>query len=112
MTGILLVAHGADQGQTFWLAEGEALLIGRGLDSGTRLNDPCVARSHCRLACAEGKAILWDCGSKNGTWVNGKRVTQCELHPGDAIRIGETQLWFRWAEDEELKSTDPAQEEP
>jgi pSer/pThr/pTyr-binding forkhead associated (FHA) protein len=36
-----------------------------------------------------------DLGSNNGTFVNGRRVTQAELHDGDVIQVGFIDLRFR-----------------
>jgi pSer/pThr/pTyr-binding forkhead associated (FHA) protein len=38
--------------------------------------------------------VLEDLGSNNGTFVNGNRVTEAQLHDGDIIRIGETEVEF------------------
>src|SRR5438270_14067085 len=102
MTGLLLVTFGPDQGRRFALAEGETLVIGRGNDSGTRLTDPRVGRVHCRVEYRDGKVLLSDAGSAGGTRVNGRLVTRHELKPGDAIRVGDTLLSFRWTEPDEL----------
>lgn len=104
MLGLLLVTQGPEQGREFVLAEGKTLLIGRGQDTVTQFTDPHVARHHCQVHCQAGKALLSDSGSIGGTWVNGKRITEHELQPGDAIRIGRTQLWFRWVAPEELST--------
>ena len=104
MLGLLLVTLGPDQGRSFPLAEGKILDIGRGPDNDTQLTDRHVSRHHCQVELREGKALLSDCGSAGGTWVNGARITQHELRPGDAIRIGYTQLWFRWVAPEELNT--------
>jgi pSer/pThr/pTyr-binding forkhead associated (FHA) protein len=102
MTGLLLVTFGPDQGRSFPLAEGQTLRIGRGKDSDTHLTDPRVGRVHCQVEFRDGKVVLSDCGSTGGTRVNGKPVTRHELQPGDAIRIGDSQLWFRLVAPEEL----------
>jgi serine/threonine-protein kinase len=47
-----------------------------------------------------GRVVLVDGDAPEGTYVNGVRVRQHELHPGDVIRIGETQLRFLDAEKE------------
>jgi pSer/pThr/pTyr-binding forkhead associated (FHA) protein len=41
--------------------------------------------------------MVMDMNSANGTYVNGTRVTQCALRPGDQIRIGPVTLVFEGA---------------
>jgi predicted component of type VI protein secretion system len=48
-----------------------------------------VGVHHCVILSEEGRAVLEDLGTPNGTYVNGKRVAgQRELHTGDKLRIG------------------------
>jgi len=74
------------------LPSGELILIGRGEQCDIRLDDPSASRVHCRLLSRGGKVFLTDAGSRWGTLVNGQMVTECELHPGDEITVGETTL--------------------
>ncbi|MCA8985459.1 MAG: FHA domain-containing protein [Planctomycetaceae bacterium] len=74
------------------LCAGELILVGRGVHCDIRLDDPSSSRVHCRLLERDGKVFLTDAGSRWGTYVNGVRVSECELAPGDKITIGETQL--------------------
>jgi phosphoserine phosphatase RsbU/P len=48
-----------------------------------------VSRDHAEIVRDGERYILRDRGSKFGTFVNGKRVTEHELRPGDAIRLGD-----------------------
>jgi len=74
------------------LPGGELVLVGRGENCGVRIDDPSASRIHCRLLARDGKVFLTDAGSRWGTFVNGQRVSDCELRPGDEITIGETVL--------------------
>lgn len=74
------------------LPSGDLILVGRGDQCDIRLEDPSASRVHCRLLSRGGKVILTDAGSRWGTFVNGDRVTDCELQPGDEITVGETTL--------------------
>lgn len=62
--------------------------IGRGPDASVRLDDLWVSRRHCKIDEVDGKLIVQDLGSKHGTWVNGRRVTESPLLPGDELNIG------------------------
>ncbi|MDE6908662.1 MAG: VWA domain-containing protein [Lachnospiraceae bacterium] len=54
---------------------------------------------HCVLAYFDGKLILQDQGSKNGTWVNGVPVTQpYVLNCDDIIHMGKTDFRIHWRE--------------
>ena len=68
------------------------VLIGRGDSCDMKLNDPSASRVHCRVIAHDGLVTLYDAGSRWGTFVNGKRVSECELRPGDRIKVGETTL--------------------
>jgi pSer/pThr/pTyr-binding forkhead associated (FHA) protein len=42
--------------------------------------------------------MLFDCGSSNGTFVNGEKITKKTIHPGDMISFGDIQYFFCYAE--------------
>jgi len=70
------------------LAEGENVL-GREEALATRVEGLGVSRRHARVLVREGRATLEDLGSKNGTFLDGERVTSpCLLHDGAVIRLG------------------------
>jgi DNA-binding NtrC family response regulator len=54
--------------------------------------DPCVSRRHCVIAPCEGRVVVRDLLSTNGTWVNGVRVPHAELRPGTVLTVGGTRL--------------------
>ena len=69
--------------------------LGRGFSADLRLEDQSVSRRHAVVVDnGEGVRILDD-RSANGTFVNGVRVTDCELHGGDVIHLGRVALVFR-----------------
>lgn len=49
---------------------------------------PAVSGRHARIEDRDGKLWVVDLGSKNGTLVNGERVTELALGPGDILRLG------------------------
>jgi pSer/pThr/pTyr-binding forkhead associated (FHA) protein len=57
-------------------------------------DDEKVSRLHARLEWNGTAWVLVDGGSTNGTFVNGQKITEMELHPGDQIEIGDTPLRF------------------
>ncbi|MCG0276924.1 MAG: DUF3662 domain-containing protein [Thermanaeromonas sp.] len=87
----LLVLEGPDQGRSFVLHEGRQVL-GRNPTCEVFLTDEQVSRQHCQIEVEEGKSILTDLGSRNGTMVNGQPVQRALLNPGDYIQVGRTLL--------------------
>jgi len=77
------------------LHEGENLL-GR-VDEGVAwLESPTVSRRHARILVSDGRATLEDLGSKNGTFLHGKRLTSpSPLSDGDEILLGRVRMTFR-----------------
>src|SRR5262245_46582691 len=92
----LVVIAGIDRGRVFHMVENDLMQIGRSQSIAleTRLRDPSVARVHCEVQVEGERVVLMDGDTPEGTFVNGLRVTHHELHPGDVIRIGETQLRY------------------
>ncbi len=52
------------------------------------LADDTVSRRHAELRVEDGRWLLRDLGSSNGTWVNGRRVIEAEVRPGDLLHLG------------------------
>jgi pSer/pThr/pTyr-binding forkhead associated (FHA) protein len=90
----LRVIAGRDSGRLFPLREQQTLLIGRDMGTATRLKDPHVAMLHCQVVLGEDGALLTDRNSSGGTFVDGKRVGEYLLRPGDVFRIGDTRVRF------------------
>jgi hypothetical protein len=75
-----------------WTGADNELLLGRHRGCDLRFADPTVSRRHAQLRFRDGRWILQDLGSTNGTRVNGVAVGRCELRPGDAVEVGELRL--------------------
>ena len=76
------------------LLEG-ANVIGRAPDAAIQCDAVGVSRHHARIVVANGVATLEDLGSKNGTYLQHKRITSGRLSDGDEIRLGTATLIFR-----------------
>jgi hypothetical protein len=77
------------------LSEGENVL-GRHSDCPLLLDDSDVSRHHARIVVAGDTATLEDLGSKNGTYLRGKRIAGVvRLSDGDDIQIGSLVVTFR-----------------
>src|SRR5947209_360794 len=70
-----------------WDGTQEQLLIGRDPGCDVVLSSLTVSRRHARLTFRDGRWILRDLDSTNGTMVNRRRIGRCELRPGDRVVI-------------------------
>jgi hypothetical protein len=73
---------------------GSRVVIGRSREADIVVADPNVSRRHAELRRDESGWHVVDLGSTNGIKVNGRRVDQFDLGPGDRITIGVTDLTF------------------
>ncbi len=73
--------------------------IGRASDCTIPIKDRYLSRKHAEIVPLNGGWSLRDCGSANGTFLNGVRVeADRPLHSGDRIRLGDTEIVFESAE--------------
>lgn len=71
-------------------------VIGRDSESALWIDEASVSRFHAQVVVASGRARLEDLGSKNGTYLNGRKISRPEaLSNGDEIRIGVVEIVFR-----------------
>lgn len=74
----------------------DPITIGRAMECTIPIKDRYLSRRHAEIVDARGAWLLKDCGSANGTWINGERVERDhELRPGDRIRLGDTEIVFQ-----------------
>jgi FHA domain-containing protein len=73
---------------------GSRFLIGRSRDCDLMLDDPNVSRRHAELRKEHGAWVVADLASTNGVKVNGRRVAEQALNPGDEITVGLEHLRF------------------
>ena len=70
------------------LSAGE-MYIGRGDDATIQLKHPLISRKHARLYLTPAGYIVEDQGTKNGTFVSGRRVQRHRLEDGDELAIAD-----------------------
>jgi pSer/pThr/pTyr-binding forkhead associated (FHA) protein len=95
-------AGGIDVSEAFLIINGNQVFplrqpvinIGRRLDNHLSIDDPRVSRSHAQLRSIHGRYVLFDLNSTGGTYVNGQRVNQYNLNPGDVISLAGVPLIF------------------
>jgi hypothetical protein len=68
------------------------LVIGRSSGCELVLADDTVSRRHAELFIEDGRWLLRDLDSSNGTWLNGRRVVEAEVRPGDVLHLGGCRL--------------------
>jgi DNA-binding winged helix-turn-helix (wHTH) protein len=75
-----------------------ANIVGRDADAAIQIDARGLSRHHARILVSGDAATLEDLGSKNGTYVNGRRITApVRLSPGDEIKLGAVTVTFRTA---------------
>ena len=76
------------------LREGESVSIGRSRSCDLPLRSPEASRRHLEVVFGPSGWMLRDLDSTNGTYVNGERVGERVLQPGDRIEIGSDAITY------------------
>lgn len=76
-----------DGTQIFTITE-PVVNIGRHENNQLVIPDAHVSRSHAQLRIIRGRYVIFDLGSTGGTYINGRKITQSTLAPGDVISLG------------------------
>lgn len=92
-TATLLVVQGRDQGERVTVGD-SPVSLGRGPDNEFRILDGEVSRRHAIVQREGGGFVLVDNKSSNGSFVNGRSVSEHRLRSGDQIQLGRTVLLF------------------
>ena len=72
-----------------------ATIIGRRHNCDLRVPLRSVSRRHCQLNHDDGLWRIRDLSSRNGTYLNGKRVDEAVINAGDSIKIGPLAFLFQ-----------------
>ena len=76
-------------------AEGPTITLGRATDCTIPIKDRYLSRKHAEIIYASGQWAVRDCGSVNGTLLNGTKLTMVTpLQPGDRIVLGDSEVIF------------------
>jgi len=71
------------------LVDAQPFTVGRDLDNSLRLANPTISRRHAELVLAGSDLLVRDLASRNGTYLNGRRVQTFEkLQAGDMLQFG------------------------
>ncbi len=91
----LVVTHGSLEGTVLPLGSAP-VTIGRAADNTLVVDDDYASSHHARIYQSEGRWIVDDTGSTNGTWIDRNRITgPTILEPGSALRVGRTVIELR-----------------
>jgi hypothetical protein len=90
----LVTVAGPSPGKVFALTT-DRVSLGRLPESDVLLSDPGASRRHAEIRHQDGRWVIVDLGSTNGTMVNEAKVGERQLTDGDRITIGHTVLEFR-----------------
>lgn len=73
----------------------QTITLGRASDCTVPIRDRFLSRRHAEISYDAGQWLVRDCGSVNGTLLNGIRVSSvAALHPGDRILLGDSEVLF------------------
>ncbi|HEY7410248.1 MAG TPA: FHA domain-containing protein [Vicinamibacteria bacterium] len=92
---VLRITRGPGAGASYPLSESTATSIGRAKANDIMLEDVSISSQHCRVRPENGRFVVHDLQSTNGTFVNDRRVTAQALTEGDVIQVGETALQLK-----------------
>jgi S1-C subfamily serine protease len=89
----LSIRSGPQTGRILEVAK-DRFVIGRDADCDLALvDDDKISRKHAAITAREGRFVVQDLGSTNGTYVDEERiVAPTEIHTGDSIKVGDTLL--------------------
>lgn len=89
----LHIEKGGGRGEAFDFDESE-VSIGRGDENAIVLDDGGVSRRHALISVQDGRHVLSDLGTSNGTFLNGRKIEKEPLENGDRFRVGAVEFRF------------------
>lgn len=72
------------------------ILLGRHAECDVQIDSQKISRKHCCIILLKDKAFIRDLGSTNGISINGKKVQEGSIIPGDELCIGNCKYILRW----------------
>ena len=66
--------------------------IGRVEDNTFQIAEPSVSSHHCEVLLRGNDVVVKDLNSTNGTFINGEKITESVLKPGQILRLGQIEL--------------------
>ncbi len=72
--------------------------LGRGPHSDFLLDHPTVSGTHCEIALRENGLLVRDCGSTNGTFIDGELIQEATVSAGQTLHLGDVELFVESTE--------------
>src|ERR1041385_3075205 len=66
--------------------------VGRVEDNTFQIADPSVSSHHCEVLLRGSDVVVKDLNSTNGTFINGEKISESALKPGQTLRLGQIEL--------------------
>jgi Nif-specific regulatory protein len=85
---------GSRAGEHFVLDRDQATRLGRGDDCQILVPDPLCSRVHAEVVYDDGRWVIRDAESRNGTYVNGQKTEEAVLGEGHNVRLGSVEFEF------------------
>jgi pSer/pThr/pTyr-binding forkhead associated (FHA) protein len=90
----LVVLSGPCAGARFAIPD-VPIVVGRSLEANFALDDPWISNMHALIERRGRELWVVDLGSRNGTFVDGRQVSEARLVPGIALAFGRTRIELR-----------------
>jgi pSer/pThr/pTyr-binding forkhead associated (FHA) protein len=90
MAKLVLLSEGMT-GRTHEL-KAEKTTVGRVEDNMFQIAEPSVSSHHCEILLKGNEVIVRDLNSTNGTFINGDKVSESPLKPGQILRLGQIEM--------------------
>ena len=87
----LQVLSGPLTGQSYELKV-DTTTVGRVEDNAFQIADPSVSSHHCEILLQGNDVVIRDLNSTNGSFINGEKITESVLKPGQTLRLGQIEL--------------------
>ena len=66
--------------------------IGRVEDNTFQISEPSVSSHHCEVLLRGSDVVVRDLNSTNGTYINGEKVTEKVIKPGQILKLGQIEM--------------------
>src|ERR1051325_950534 len=90
MSKLVLLTEGF-AGRTYELNV-EKTTVGRLEDNTFQIAEPSVSSHHAEIILRGSDVVIKDLGSTNGTFINGEKITESALKPGQVLRFGTVEM--------------------
>jgi pSer/pThr/pTyr-binding forkhead associated (FHA) protein len=104
--GIFVVIKGPDRGEAVRLDSNEPVSFGSGPQCSLVLTDKTVSRKHLEASLVGDEVVMADCGSTNGSFIQGSRFEKIAIGFGAEVKLGRTVI--KYLPDEEIVEPEPS----